>query len=121
MGWKNAQNKENNKFLQPISSLHHIGSDFALVQINSKYPSTTLEKAVLAYFTNSFTLKMYRSVPFPICFKLNSSAMNDSSGKANELSLKAAQRALAFFSALGHIYSLFSVSLVLPQGLSALY
>lgn len=120
LGWKNAQNEEK-KFLQPISSLHHIGSDFALVQINSKFPNTTLEKAGLAYFTNSFTLKMYHSLPFPICFKLNYSAMNDSSGKANELSLKAAQRALAFSSALRHIYSLSSVSLVLSQGLSTLY
>lgn len=42
---------------------------------------------------------------FPICFKLNYSTINDSSGKANELSLKAAQRALAFSSALRHIHS----------------
>lgn len=42
---------------------------------------------------------------FPICFKLNYSPINDSSGKANELSLKAAQRALAFSSALRHIHS----------------
>lgn len=60
--WKEEHGFVALKNLQPVSSFYHIGSDFALVQIDGKFLNTTLEKFGLVYFTNAFTLKMYCSI-----------------------------------------------------------